>query len=232
MIYVTSDWHGYPLEKIEKKLADIGFCETDRLYILGDCIDRGDDGAKILRWCMSRPNVTLLMGNHEVFLLQNEFVFDGDGIPMSGDLTGERKETYDLWMRNGGYATVDGFSQFPDAQIKYIMSYVRRAPLYAEVDVNGKRYVLVHAGLGGFEADKPLSEYQPHDLLWERPDGDTQYYEDGRTVIFGHTPTALFGPQYRGKPIYTKTWIDIDVGASIGMPPLILRLDDMREFFV
>lgn len=82
-IYVTSDLHGYPIEKIQKKLSEIDFNENDHLYILGDCIDRGPDGLKILRWVMSQSNVTLLIGNHEAMLLDNHFLFEGDTIPSS-----------------------------------------------------------------------------------------------------------------------------------------------------
>jgi len=232
MIYVTSDLHGYPLEKMEGKLKSIGFGEQDHLYILGDCIDRGSDGPKIVRWCMSKPNVTMLLGNHEAMLLENRFIFDGDTVPSLLDVPGAKQETYERWLSNGGYTTVDAFTQFTRAQTKYIVDYIERAPLYKEIEVNGKRYVLTHSGLGNFAADKPLSEYTLNELVWDRPDGDTRYYDDGRMVIFGHTPTILFGSMYRGRPLFTDTWIDIDVGVTLGVPPCILRLDDKKEFYV
>lgn len=43
MIYVTSDLHGYSLEKFKDLLNKVGFCDDDFLYILGDVIDRGSD---------------------------------------------------------------------------------------------------------------------------------------------------------------------------------------------
>ena len=45
------------------------------------------------------------------------------------------------------------------------------------------------------------------------------------------TPTAYYGSEYAGKPVITDTWINIDVGAAGGMPPLLLRLDDMKQFY-
>ena len=65
MVYVTSDLHGYPLEKFLDFLNKAGFGEEDYLYILGDVIDRGPDGIKILKWMMSQHNVQLILGNHE-----------------------------------------------------------------------------------------------------------------------------------------------------------------------
>ena len=64
-VYVTSDLHGYPLNKLQNKLGEIGFDIDDHLYILGDCIDRGSEGLQLLRWIMSQPNVTFLLGNHD-----------------------------------------------------------------------------------------------------------------------------------------------------------------------
>ena len=45
MIYCISDLHGRydRYEKVLEKIQD-----TDELYVLGDCIDRGKDGLKIL----------------------------------------------------------------------------------------------------------------------------------------------------------------------------------------
>ncbi len=36
--------------------------------------------------------------------------------------------------------------------------------------------------------------------------------------------------EIRRKIIKTETWIDIDVGAGFGRQPVLLRLDDMKEF--
>lgn len=231
-IYVTSDLHGYSLKKLQNKLEEIEFGFNDLLYILGDCIDRGTDGLNIIRWVMSQSNVTLLLGNHEAMLLDNQFLFDGDSIPAVLDLKGEQRNSYCVWTSNGGYATIDSMQRFSDSQIKHIFRFLEKAPLYKEIEVNGKKFILTHSGLGSFALDKPLHEYSRFDLLWTRPTLNTRYYEDGRKVIFGHSPTVLFGSEFRGKPIFTDTWINIDVGAGIGLQPLILRLDDMKRFYI
>ena len=231
-IYVTSDLHGYSLKKLQNKLEEIEFGFNDLLYILGDCIDRGTDGLNIIRWVMSQSNVTLLLGNHEAMLLDNQFLFDGDSIPAVLDLKGEQRNSYCVWTSNGGYATIDSMQRFSDSQIKHIFRFLEKAPLYKEIEVNGKKFILTHSGLGSFALDKPLHEYSRFDLLWTRPTLNTRYYEDGRKVIFGHSPTVLFGSEFRGKPIFTDTWINIDVGAGIGLQPLILRLDDMKRLYI
>ena len=77
MIYAASDLHGYPLDDFLRLLEKAEFGDGDVLYILGDVIDRnGDGGVAMLRWIMTRPNVRLLMGNHEDMLLSCSFLFN------------------------------------------------------------------------------------------------------------------------------------------------------------
>ena len=64
MTYAVSDIHGY-YEKYLAMLEKIRFSENDTLYVLGDVIDRGGEGIRILQDIMERSNVKMLMGNHE-----------------------------------------------------------------------------------------------------------------------------------------------------------------------
>ena len=54
MIYCMSDLHGH-YENYIAMLREISFRPEDTLYVLGDVIDRGPDGIKILRDMMARP---------------------------------------------------------------------------------------------------------------------------------------------------------------------------------
>ena len=230
MVYVTSDIHGYPLDKFKDFLEKVGFSRDDFMYILGDVIDRGPDGVKLLKWLMLQPNVELLLGNHEAMMLACDFLFDEITEDSISDLTGRKLNTYRTWESNGGYTTINALSSIRDKEIQYILEYLREAPLYETVTVNGRDFVLVHSGLGGFRKDKRLSEYTPSELLWSRPDLNTRYYDDV-TVVFGHTPAVYFGNEYSGKIIMTDTWINVDVGIAVGQEPCLLRLDDMKEFY-
>ena len=91
-------------------------------------------------------------------------------------------------------------------------------------------YLLTHAGLGNFSLDKPLSAYDVHDFLWHRPSIREKYYSDAITV-FGHTPVWYYGVK-DGHMLRTETWIDIDTGAAGGGKPMLLRLDDLMEFYL
>lgn len=230
MIYVTSDLHGYSLEKFQDFLSKVGFGKEDYLYILGDVIDRGPDGVKILRWLMRQPNVELLLGNHEAMLLACDFIFDEITDESIAKLTGTKLSTFKTWVANSGQVTLDALYAVRDSEIRYILEYLREAPLYCALTVGDRDFLLVHAGLGGFRKDKKMSEYTAHDLIWTRPALSTDYFRD-ITTVFGHTPTVAYGGQYLGRIVKTDTWVNVDVGVGIGQDPVLLRLDDMKEFY-
>lgn len=108
--------------------------------------------------------MTLLLGNHEAMLLDNSFLFEGDYIPAVLDLIGEKRKSYSIWLSNGGLKTIDAMQQYTSAQTRYIIEFLEEVPLYKEIEVNGKTYILVHSGLGSFEADKPLRNIRS--MIW------------------------------------------------------------------
>lgn len=231
MIYAMSDLHGYPLEKVEELLNKAGFCENDYCFVLGDVIDRGKDGVKILKWMMRRRNIQLILGNHEAMLLSCDFLFDTITEQSVADLNGTKLRMLATWQANGAAPTIEALQLLRPSEIKYISEYLREAPLFETVTVSGRDFLLTHSGLGGFAPDKRMSDYSPDDLLWNRPRLTDCYFDD-ITVVFGHTPTLYLAEEYKGRAIFTDTWIDIDAGASCGLPPMLLRLDDMQEFYL
>ena len=230
MIYVISDLHGYPHEKFLDLLNRAGFGKDDYLYILGDVVDRnGDGGVETLEWLMYQSNVQLLLGNHEAMLLGCSFVFDEITENSIDSLTAEKIDMLTRYQLDGGDATLKAMQKLPKDTQQDILDYLRDCPLYETVSIGGRDFILVHSGLDNFAPDKKTSDYTSEDLLWAWPELTTVYYKDVMTV-FGHTPTLSFGNEYEGKIIKTETWIDIDVGAGFGRQPVLLRLDDMKEF--
>ena len=235
MIYVTADLHGLHPAQLQKLLAKVNFSEEDYLFILGDVIDRGEYGAQLLLWLTQQPNVSLILGNHEAHLLACAFLFADVNDESLEMLTPENMELVNRWMENGGGPTLKGLrkllKQDPELVVG-ILEYLRDCPLYEEVTAGGRDYVLVHAGLGtAFSPQRPLAEYSPEELLFTRPDLLTVYYHN-KTVIFGHTPTAYYGQQFRGKILRTGTWINVDTGVYAGNSPVLLCLNTGKEYYL
>ena len=234
MIYVASDLHGYPLESFLQLLESVGFNEKDDfLYLLGDLVDRGNDGAELLKWASMQSNVQVLLGNHEAMLLSCSFLFDEVNDESLSNLSVEKMELLSTWLANGAAPTLDGLRKIlkEDPDVFWgMMDLLKEAPLFEVLEVNSRRFVLVHGGLENFRPDRRISEYLPEEILWARPDLNTEYFTDGTIVVFGHSPTHTFHPRYNSQPIITKSWICIDAGVTSGNRPIILRLDDLQVF--
>ena len=158
-----------------------------------------------------------------------DFLFEEVTEENAAKLTQEQLDRMYHWIDNGGNLTMDSLTALHAAQRRAILDYLRECPLYERFELNGKQFLLTHSGLRNFEKDKPLESYETDDLLWNRPQLTDRYYDDVIT-IFGHTPTWYYGEEHAGKIIVTDTWIDIDVGAGYCYPPVLLRLDDMKQF--
>lgn len=230
MIYAIADLHGYPLERLKALLKSAGFCDEDFLYVLGDVIDRnGDGGVELLCWLMEQPNAQLILGNHEATLLSCAFVFDEITEESVNNLNTEKLDLLNTYLLNGGDVTLKAMKALDFDTRDWLLEYLREAPLYEVVTAGGTDYLLVHSGLGNFSKEKRISDYSQNDFLWTRPGLEDCYYDDIMTV-FGHTPTVYYGEEYRGKTIRTRSWMNIDVGAGYGIEPVLLRLDDGKEF--
>lgn len=232
MYYVTADIHG-EYEKYAALLEKIGLTQDDTLYVLGDVIDRGREGIRILRDMMQRENVYLLRGNHELMathILRR----------LNVEITEENAQTQvdaaliDAiwnWRENGGDSTLNAFCALSAQEREDVLDYMEDTPLYAVEEAGGKTFVLVHAGLGAPCPGKKLRACTQEELCWQRPDFEKQYFPDDSVyVVCGHTPTQ----SVTGKTqIYqSHNNILIDCGAAFGGRLACLCLDTMAEFYV
>lgn len=229
MIYVISDLHGYPLENFQDLLEKAGFSDNDYCFILGDVIDRGEDGVRLLEWLMYQPNIQLILGNHEQMMLSCDFLFDEITEQTLSKLEPQQLENFLEWRENGAEPTIEGLINLEADTREDIMEYLASAPLFETVEAGGKEYILSHSGFGNYSQNKDISEYSAYELLWTRPSINERYWSD-KTAVFGHTPTHYYGKEHKGRILVTDTWINIDTGAAGGLPPTLLRLDDMKTF--
>ena len=161
-IYVTSDLHGLPLADLKRLLNMVNFNDDDWLFILGDVIDRQNDGGiEILKWLLEQPNAQLILGNHEAMLLSCDFVFEEITDESIGNFTKEKMELLMNYTQNGGDVTLKTLRSLlqtePDT-LTDILDYLRDAPVYETVSVGNKDFLLVHSGLDNFSKNKKLAD--------------------------------------------------------------------------
>jgi len=216
MIYVMSDIHGY-YTRYESVMEQIQLQDSDHLYVLGDCIDRFPDGLAILDELVAKPNVTVLLGNHEYMML--------------AALTQKSSDSEEqwIWYRNGGDITHDYLNKRPKEYQKRVLDIIRSLPLNAEVECNGIKYLLVHGWPYGHN---PRGMDLKYEAVWRRIDPYSTMPE-GKTIIFGHSPTDRYQQGYPMRIYYGKQMIGIDCGCAYRKEGRLacLRLDDMKEFY-
>ncbi|MGN0435421.1 MAG: metallophosphoesterase [Wujia sp.] len=213
MTYVISDVHG-EYNQFMELLKKIHFGESDTLYVLGDVVDRGVNPIKVLQYMMTQPNIVPIVGNHEIMaitclkLLLNEITED-----FLKRLSIEDYGQLADWMLNGGSSTIQEFVSLDTDEKQKVLDYIGEFIAYEELNVEGKDYLLVHAGIDDFIPDKPMEEYAIDDLVWKRTDYEIPYFED-KYVVSGHTPTqGILGNKRPGYIYRANNHIAIDCGA-------------------
>jgi len=135
-------------------------------------------------------------------------------------------------MRNGGQTTIDEFKFLAPAKRQEIIDFIMDFSVYEELTVNGQKYLLVHAGLGDYDSEKDIEDYSLQNLVWDRNDYNTRYFEDV-TVITGHTPTQLIKGNPKPGSVYRHlNNIAIDCGCHIpGGRLAVICLETGEEFY-
>ena len=88
------------------------------------------------------------------------------------------QEIFVEWMNVGGEKTIAQFRKLSVLDEKKVYDYIKGLPLYKEISVDNKNYVLVHGGLKNFTKEKALSDYKASELLFEKPEYYLEYYND------------------------------------------------------
>lgn len=231
MYYVMSDIHG-EYGKYRAMLEKIGFSDADTLFVLGDVIDRGPDPVKVLLDMSMRSNVYPVLGNHEIMALDvlEPLLEEITEENYDSHITGDLLKKLGLWQSEGGDVTMQQMHALAQEERTALVAYMKEFAPYEVVEIADKTFVLVHAGLGNYRADKRLRAYSLAELAFERPVLDTVYYGDEVQVIVGHTPTRAFHDRWEIFRSGNMTFVDC--GAPFGGKLACLCLDTMEEYYI
>jgi serine/threonine protein phosphatase 1 len=166
----------------------------DRIYLLGDLIDRGPDSKGVLDFILELRarglSVNSVRGNHEEMCLQ----------------AGDAPYYLELWAANGGLATLESFQADGPGDIPHLYrDLLRSLPLYIQLD----DFVIVHAGLN-FNPPDPFDDTSA--MLWTRSPFVDRQRIGGRRLICGHTPV----PRLRLEASLDSSKIMLDNGCVFG----------------
>ena len=229
MIYAVSDIHGC-LEKYEQLLEKIGFGPEDTLYVLGDVVDRGEDGMKILADLADRRNVVFIRGNHDEsawLILTKVLGKNGEIIlPQASDALG-------AWLEDGGLPSMKQFFlELSEEKREKVLDYIENGLNYCLLELNGKKYLLAHSipEIEDFEKQGGTDGLDAMDFTFNETDYDVVYDPDV-IMVSGHTPTLLIDKKSRGKIWKGNNHIAIDCGTFFDNPLGCICLDTGEEFY-
>ncbi len=172
MRYAVSDLHG-EYQMFCRLLEVIRFSERDEMYICGDIFDKGPGSVRLARLILSRPNMHLIMGNHEHAFLQYYHALTEETDASSSAILAKLQAYFPQDGHLLDWETVDRLEELP-----YYME--------------GEDFLCVHAGLPVREdgtltpPEQVEHEILIHDRRFRRPDVT---HTSPKCVLFGHTQT-------------------------------------------
>ena len=200
--YVVGDIHG-TFTRLQKFLDKIGFNpEVDRLFSVGDLVDRGPESHLVLEW-LAKPWFIPIMGNHEEMAVDYHLEPNKTAI-----FEQDYKDNGGAWNVKASYATTSEVSRL-FSKLPVAITYLRE----------GK------APIGLVHADCPLADWDrfasvlsnPQDpwfthifknALWDRRRPQGLRHDTIRNVdyiVVGHTPVP--------RPTMIDNVLMIDTGA-------------------
>jgi serine/threonine protein phosphatase 1 len=172
-IFAIGDIHGCS-KTFQKLLLDkIKIQKSDRIYCIGDYIDRGNDSKGVIDFILKLRKqgyrIHTLRGNHEQLMI--------DSI--------KSEEKFKHWIKNGGDSTLKSFG---------ISSYDKMKPVYrnffrrTKYFIRSGNLIFVHAGLN-FQIANPFADKQA--MLWIRDFPLDKRKLGSSIIVHGHTPKSL-----------------------------------------
>lgn len=134
---------------------------TDKLYLVGDLVNRGPESLKVLQWVFEhKANIVSVLGNHDIYLLARH----------AGVVDANHDET------------ITDILNFKDS--KPLINWLNSCPLVFEDET----YIITHAGIYpqlNLETLKQLSQEVTKNLAFSNPDRAKFLHK-----IFGNKPSA------------------------------------------
>ncbi|NEP16857.1 MAG: serine/threonine protein phosphatase [Leptolyngbya sp. SIO4C1] len=186
------DVHGH-YDSLMHLIEAVSLEADDRLFFVGDLIDRGPQSYQVVEFIRSHQYPCVL-GNHEQLLVE---AFPKGEAHMP---------SFQGWLYSGGQATLASYRNI-DVLFEHI-HWIKTLPFYLDL---GDIW-LVHAGV---HPRRSLQQQTAHEFCWIRDlfhSHDRPYFAD-KMIVTGHTITFTLPGIQPGQLAQGPGWLDIDTGA-------------------
>ena len=125
--YVIGDIHGC-FSRLEEELRDLEFnADTDRLFCVGDLVDRGPESLDFFEW-LAKPWFFSVRGNHDQMAIDQVY-------------TNKFTQGEELYVRNGG----QWFLNLNQATKRLVADALSELPIAIEIKTSYGTVGIVHA---------------------------------------------------------------------------------------
>ena len=172
-LFAISDIHGCFRPFYELVVDIIRLRRSDRLILLGDYIDRGEQSKEVIDFIIDLQkngfNIKALIGNHEQMLINCWY----------------EPDLMHLWSMNGGLSTLQSFGIGNIREIdKLYLEFFNSLDYYLILG----NVIFVHAGFDDFAPDPFLDKQS---MIWECSLSYQNPLLSGKTIIHGHRPKTI-----------------------------------------
>lgn len=210
--YIIADIHGN-YDGFKNILKEVDYdmeMGTDSLIILGDIVDGGRKTRQCINFALSLPNMTFVVGNHDIWAL--DWMKGGPELP--------------IWVHQGGYATMESYDYNRKKVPQSHIDMIEKAPYYLIKD----DVIFVH---GGFNPLVPIQNNKPEFLVWDRT--LIKYAKEnpvnGYSKVFvGHTSTQLY--EKKTVPQFFNNLIMCDTGGGWNGSLSIIDINTLKYWQV
>jgi len=217
--FVVGDIHGC-YNQLESELNSVTFNgNLDRLFSVGDLIDKGPDSLKCLN-LVNEPWFHCVRGNHEQFLV--------DCIHLKDDYQ------LNIWFYNGGNWINDYGKETPEIEeiISLAKKFDEEIPITMTVKTKFGTIGICHAEPpSDWDDVKTLTDRQAYALIWNRRVINKLMYEGTKNIdltIHGHTPVKEYERVGNAMFIDTGSFLKhFNLEGYSGVK--ILRIDNILE---
>jgi serine/threonine protein phosphatase 1 len=172
-LFAVSDIHGCFRPFYELVVNIIKLTRSDRLILLGDYIDRGEQSREVIDFIIDLQengfDINALIGNHEQMLIDSFY----------------EPDLMNLWAMNGGLSTLQSFGIGNIREIdKLYLDFFNSLDYYLILG----NTIFVH---GGFDDLAPDPFLDKQSMIWECSLSYQNPLLSGKTIIHGHRPKTI-----------------------------------------
>lgn len=223
--YFCSDLHG-EYDLFCRLLEKVRFSGGDRLYVFGDCIDKGKESLRLVR-LLRELRAAVTVGNHEYDFLNRYAALAKESDGSDFDRVLER---------------LQAFFPFDTLPLTWeTVDFLDALPYYVEEET----FIGVHAGVQTDEKGQilPMRAQSPRVMVFDRHFKEDRVVPKGKTVLFGHTPCSYDNGDGRfiktgnerlraGETLNEYAKIRLDTGVAFTGRLGLLRKEDMAEIYI